>query len=137
MRSSPLIQQRTSNFDQIFNHLYLENEKTYQKNCLSMISSHHHQLPVFFPNLFQNHPVHRQFTCNSKNPRILGPLIIFQQNFVPNVNPSTYCQFRENSKYVGRYLKNQMKPEKMNKWPSRDRQKQFSSLKCAKTFQKK
>jgi hypothetical protein len=22
-----------------------------------MTSSHHHQLPVFFPNLFQNHPV--------------------------------------------------------------------------------
>jgi hypothetical protein len=23
---------------------------------------------------------HRHFTCNSKNPRILAPLIIFQQN---------------------------------------------------------
>jgi hypothetical protein len=23
-----------------------------------MTSSHHHQLPVFFPNLFQNHPVY-------------------------------------------------------------------------------
>jgi hypothetical protein len=56
------LQQRTSNFDQIFNHLYLENEK----NCiriffLSMTSSHHHQLPVFFPNWFQNHSVCTNF----------------------------------------------------------------------------
>jgi hypothetical protein len=24
-----------------------------------MTSSHHHQLPFFFPNLFQNHPVYK------------------------------------------------------------------------------
>jgi hypothetical protein len=82
-----------------------------------MISSHHHQLPVFFPNLFQNHPVHRQFTCNSKNPQILGPLIIFQQNLVMYLNPS----IASSAKIPNMYLKHQIKPEKMNKWPSRDR----------------
>jgi hypothetical protein len=47
--STPILtQQRTSNSDQIFNHLYLENEKTFIRFFLSMTSSHHHQLPVFF-----------------------------------------------------------------------------------------
>jgi hypothetical protein len=45
-------------FDQIFNHLYLENEKTFIRIFLSMTCPHHHQLPVFFPNLFKNHPVY-------------------------------------------------------------------------------
>jgi hypothetical protein len=47
-----------SNLDQIFNHLYLENEKNCdKKNFLSMTFSHNNQLPGFFQNLFQNHPV--------------------------------------------------------------------------------
>jgi hypothetical protein len=49
--------------DQIFNHLYLEYEKTSIRNVLS--SSHHHQFPVFFSNLFQNHPVY--YLSNSRN----------------------------------------------------------------------
>jgi hypothetical protein len=58
--STPILtQQRTSNSDQIFNHLYLENEKTFIR-CFFCLSSHHHQLPFFFPNLFQNHPVYYQ-----------------------------------------------------------------------------
>jgi hypothetical protein len=47
-----------------------------------MISSHHHQLPVFFPNLFQNHPVYR---CpRTRAPEKKGDIFIKGQINNPN-----------------------------------------------------
>jgi hypothetical protein len=43
-------------FDQIFNHLYLENEKTFIRKFFCLTSSHYHQLPDFFSKLISESP---------------------------------------------------------------------------------